>query len=320
MTDREKKAADEWSLARIVGVVAQHIPGDKNEKFLVLIRRFTDEGARVRALTAISQAFSDPQSEEIREEAFNLAQSIENPWLRCRALTGLAYRLPQYKVQALQEAITAVEGIPSEYHRARALGGMAGLLPEELVDKALELIRSIQDDALRFYYLAFFAPHLTEEEQMRVLKAITSSPGDVMHIQALLALSKVLPSPAMKEVLTYVHGLTQPEAKAYALASLASKYPEEEALMEDALSAALQIINPYDRTELLGQLASQLPESDRSEVINTEISAVRQSEQRLCLKSFSQLGPLKMLVCGQKSWSRCIKNSPMPIRPNLYRR
>ncbi|HTP08980.1 MAG TPA: hypothetical protein VMP08_12060, partial [Anaerolineae bacterium] len=98
----------------------------------------------MRALCNLVNTLPSDQRGTALDEAIALARSIDQPWLRVRALAPILLRQPaSQKTSMANEVLETIKLIPHEWHRGRALMLVAHGLPDEIKDRAVEIAQTI---------------------------------------------------------------------------------------------------------------------------------------------------------------------------------
>ncbi|MCA2693527.1 NB-ARC domain-containing protein [Microcystis sp. M034S2] len=269
---------NDFDLARMLSMLAPHLPESLLPKALKIARGIGDKGWREAALTKL--AFYLPEAlvvaealeneyrcakiweeleeafpkelEEAVEKAVEKARVIGDEDDRAKALRELA----PYVLEVLPEALEIARGIGDEYSCAKALTGLALYLPEVLLE-ALEVARAIGDECDRaeaLTELAFYLPEMLLEA-LEVARAI----GDECdRAKALTELAPYLPK-VLPEALEIARAFEYGCDRAEALTELAPYLPES--LFPEALEIARAIADEHSCARALTELAPYLPES-----------------------------------------------------------
>jgi len=114
-----------------------------------------------------------PVQQQVIEEVFGLARSIQDESIRAIALIGVAPQLPS---ELMAEALATVYATQSKSGRADTLIGMIPHLSpppqQQVIKEVLDFARTIKDDTRRATILIGMAPHLTSELMTEALATV----------------------------------------------------------------------------------------------------------------------------------------------------
>jgi hypothetical protein len=249
-------------------------------------RSLTSGSDRLRAFEALRPLLSPRQQDDLNAEALDAVSDIRDDQ-RGAALARLA---PQLRGDLLSRAVEAADAIFDEISRARALTGLAPAVAAEqryaVLTRALAATTAItrpggpliSGDAQRATALAELAPQLHGDLLDRAVEAADAITDDATRARALTGLAPAVAGDQRYALLTRAlaaaTAITRgnvsldpnggPE-RAKALMDLAPHLPDD--LLDQALSAALEIHDEPPRANALTGLAPYLPDASLARVL-----------------------------------------------------
>lgn len=290
-------------LAQVVEIVAHLKNVDARVKGLMALRPLLPEAVfemHVKAVfeelkqaremddelsSKVLRAVAEHLPPSLEDAALGLVDDIGSASYRAHALTALAAHLPVDAHRNLHEkALDSIEIIEDEDERAEALIAFAMHLESaeeaqeypKLLEKALLIAITISSHQMRAQLLVALAPHLTEDLQREALAAVQGMKDEGEQAQMLSQLIPTLPSEMQLSCLDMADKMTQQEYRAQVLSVLAQYVPQQvrQQTMMDALYAASNLPNLYERVRALINLQEWLPQILRGEVLNRAVNTI----------------------------------------------
>lgn len=184
-------------------------------------------------------------------EVFQVVEDIQDDLYRAKVLRRLAPKLPKDVFRVAQE-------IQNERYKAKVLSKLARHLPELVY----EVADSIHMQRHRALVLSDLVPFLPEEERAtalgQALQSAQATPGGGGRAKILIELAPYLPEEVMKIALT----LDDERHRARVLGRLTPHFSDEKqsSLAYQALQAAQNIQDEWERADVLVEVCSYLPE------------------------------------------------------------
>lgn len=275
--------------ARIKGLIAlrNFLP---DELFVTYLHNILNElhEAQDDALCSTSlRTLAEYLPQSLAPEALTLVDRIRSASYRAHALTALACYLPVDAHRHLHEkALETIEIIEDDDERTEALIAFAEYLESaeeekeypKLLEKALSIAITIISPQNRARVLVALAPHLTEDLQREALAAVQGLESEWEQAQLLSLLIPTLSSEMLLKCLAITDVMQEQEYQAQALTVLAQFVPQHvrQQTMMDALYAASNLPNLYERVQALVNLRNWLPDILQKEVLHRALMTVEE--------------------------------------------
>src|SRR6266487_1020230 len=212
---------DEESWVKVLVQLAPFLPEPLLRDVLEKAQAIRDEEYCANALEELASCLA---TMGYSRGALEIAMTIEDEEYRAGSFKRLA---PYLSKELLREALELAEAIRNEECRVEVLAELASRLIElGYPQEALEIAGKIEDEENRAEVLVGFAPHVPEELQREVLKAIKESESEYWLAEALSRLACYLAEPLLQEALEWVQVFTDKEYQSRALAELALRLVE----------------------------------------------------------------------------------------------
>jgi hypothetical protein len=250
---------------------------------LTAARGLIDDGARARILTDLSRHLAGRQQRRVLADALTAAGGILDSGQRAQALRNMTPLLTG-KLAAM--ALEEVRRLALESQRVGVLYALAPRLPTEAVEQAHADGVGIESPAERAVALGMLALRLGQTRrdhelmQAWTLASAVSDPAGRAWALWWLA-TEPLPEPvreqALDDALTAARGLPDHTARAWALGRIAP-YLATDARAEvtaESLALVMQDDDLEIRSEILGQLADELHDNHRENLISDVLQAAR---------------------------------------------
>jgi len=184
-------------------------------------------------------------------------------------------------VEILSDSL--VNGNEIEY--SWTLTVLARLLTPQSRRKALQAVRNFQDRGAKCRGLIALAPWISSERQPELWAEALHVARDIKdshkRFHALLVNSSFgLPTTVMEEAQRAAHDIKDLYDRSMALTDLASCLPDDQRsrVLEEALTAAREIENAFIRVKVLIQVSSQVLPEQQSQIWNEALSTIGQIE------------------------------------------
>lgn len=294
MLDSEHQASLDWDIADVIQLLAKHLSEDEKLAALDRAQSLATPSAKVGALVGVADTLSAPLRDSVREDALQIARSIEKPWYRFRAMSDVLYVSDEsQKKDILDELLSLLSDIPGEGHRRRSLFLIAGFLSDNLADRAVQLARSFEDAGIRVQSLAKLSGHLSNKEKLEVmdeLQALYEDETGQSLVTSLLNLVKNLPIESKPQILNHVDHVAKRTARIQLLTNLIDHFPDQR---EDFLRQLDELV-VNDRGEPsyfwnLIVVAGVAPEPQRSQLIKSAEGLAQQLEGQFKVQYLAQV-------------------------------
>ena len=179
------------------------------------------------------------------------ALAIVDEQERTATLSHLMARSPEVPSNLLHRLST----IENEVDRVSALIALIPHLPDTLLSNALEIVRTIQDVFSRFQGLAILAA-LLPEVVPEALQSALEIEDESTRLRALTSVVEELPSELLPQALQAARTINDTFSRARALIALVDKLPDA---ASQALEVTLEIEHEYSRARALRELVPHLP-------------------------------------------------------------
>jgi hypothetical protein len=277
----------------VQGELGRQVPGmdDSEDRASVL-------AASVLALGAAGAA----------DEAFRLADDIAIPYIRDSTLRTLALRVAPAHPAA---AVAALRALSPEFVGSPLLAELIGLLPAHLSEAAIDLVLGLPDPNARVVCAARLAACTRgpagERAHDAAVSALRSGGDDLSRAEAVADLAFMAAGgPQTAELATIVGSLTDPQARALALASLRLASESESSAGAD-VRAVLEPLDPATRAAVATSLITRAPAPARQRLVAIAASAlgdVTDHEQRVeFLTELVQWGSDMDGAAARRCWS-----------------
>lgn len=271
---------------RSLSALAPHLPYAMSvrtiQRILEDARALNNDAVRSKMITTLAPHLP----EQLKGRALSLAQIIEAPAERARALVALAGYLPPEQQENLRRiAMQTIAMIENEEERAELLISFAPYLEYAsqeaqfpmLLARALDIAVGIARRHIRARVLVALASHLTLDLQGEALAAVHSLSSERERAMLLATLAPTLPPQMLVASLAVAHTMREQDARVHALSVLAHYVPENARAQTvlDALAAASNLPNHYERVMALVSLLDILPDHLRDQALTNALEAVR---------------------------------------------
>lgn len=303
---------DEGNRIDGLSALAPHLPDPLLRQALAAARAFKVDYFRATALVGVAPHLAEPlRTEVLTEIVTSTPRHFWDP-SSLDVLTAITPHLPEHLQSETLAAILAIDDeLERSLERYKELETIALCFSQNLLSKAFAQIREIEEkrylaavrevqaerrggevdseqkikEAMqrsRAWYTGFWgdalrrlAAHVPESfmtEAMRAVKAHEESEN--LQANMLAALAPRLPKEFMPEALEIVRTMSD-EVRAKLLIALSPYLPC--GLKVEALTMVRTITDQCYRVEALAALASQLPQSERAQVVAEVLAAARQA-------------------------------------------
>lgn len=251
------------------------------ERVLAELAKIRNDGLRSTTISSLATRIPN----ELEADIIAGALAIRAPVARARALTALAQALPD-RIELVNLAAEAIAVISEEDERIEALTVFVpclfgqkdhGEYPQALT-AALGIAVDFTRRPLRARALVALAPYLTPDLQQEALAAVHALPNERERATLLGELAPHLPSNMLVASLAVAHSMREQDARVHALSILAHYLPDNQAraqTMLDALAAASNLHNPFERVRALIGLADVLPSHLQDQAYTNAVEATR---------------------------------------------
>lgn len=266
--------------ARVRGLIAlaPHLPSDMAYR---TFRRVLDDLATSTNDTVCAKSIglmAQHIPSDLEQRALGIAHSIESPADRAYAMMQLARYVPgELQTKLRQDALEAIDSIENEEARAEALIDFVPNLEiadphaqfPALLEKALTITIMIGKRQTRARVLVALAPHLTVDLQGEALAAVHSLSSEQERAILLAQLAPTLPADMLVASLAVALTMREQDARVHALSVLAHYVPQhaQSQTMMDALAAASNLPNHFERVQAIVHLIDILPSQLRDQAL-----------------------------------------------------
>ena len=152
--------------------------------------------ARIRQ--ELAQLDDKGKARQLLERALKLAEGIEDPSDRAKALRSIAPELAKMDVavakQLFEQALAMADGIEDEDGgwKASTLGHIASELAKVDVEKALQVVEGIEDEHYKAETLGNISPELAKVNVERAVTIADSLDSLIYQVTALIGIARVL--------------------------------------------------------------------------------------------------------------------------------
>jgi hypothetical protein len=234
-------------------------------------RASTDTDAGIH-LAVLARYLSGPERNAAVQDAATAMREAGDsdiwPWV--------ALGVPMNKgdaAESFRECLRVVLGAPENAKsNTPALSMIArSLTPAErgpVLQEGIDAGRSVKDPLLKALLLAYLAPMLVEPErgvlQQQVLGLVQQLPATLDRSEVLAILAPDLPAGLLDEALLSVKKIADEYAICQLLLALARHLPEADraCLLQETLGVAARSADDGERSEVLMEVASQVPEAE----------------------------------------------------------
>ena len=282
-----RRIPDRDARTRSLIALAQHVPPAFGRRIQVgvldIIEDMPRDTARCNALVSLASTLHPT----LNERAHRVAQALQTPEERARALTYLATLFTGTTVDTIRmETLDTIEEITGEEARTDALAAYADLLGDvhvtgdnfpPILERALLLAVSLPRRAFRARALVALAPHLPPDLQGEAIAAVNDLRSDRERADQLAELAPRLAPDMLVASLAIAHTMQQQDARVYALTTLAHHVPEQarQQTLLDALAAASNLPRQFERVLALVNLLDILPEALQEQACTNALEATR---------------------------------------------
>jgi hypothetical protein len=268
-----RKIRDEYERSLAIISIASYLPEPKKTEYLKesldLIKQIRTPFDKSEALIRIAYYLPD----YLLKESLELAR--ESTDLRWRILAKISSILPECdRIQALEDALESAKEIELDLIKRSALIEIAPYLPDSLLKEALRIAREIGNE----YSIAKIAQNLADsEEAYEVINELKDKP---LRFMALVELAHVSSEPLSTQFISEAVELLEETKFSYeesiALPEIASKLPEpwRMKILDAVLDWALKLgsEDEYDKSRVLASIVSYYPNSDTAITLAQKIS------------------------------------------------
>lgn len=274
-----KSIDDDRDRARTLAQLAPHLTPELNVAAYNTAQELGPSEARVAALAAIAPYLSAAARARALADALAAALAIERRYERATALVDLAPHLPDtLRTRALTEALNAARSIPDEDERGRALVFLAPHLPAERLPDALADAYTITDPVTRTPALSALMSFLPSEPRERValdvIEAAREADGARRTASILAAIAPALPESALDDAIQVALTIAPPYDRLHVLTALLPRRPEQ--LRDAALIAARAVPSLVDRVNALLELVPYHRPTQRDAILDEALDAATQ--------------------------------------------
>ena len=288
-------------LAQVIETVLHLSHMDARIKGLIALRSFILPDDLETYIRAILDELYEEQDDELSSQslrtlaeylpetsasnALALVERIRSLSFRAYALTALAQYLPLESHRYLHEkALDTIAQIEDEPERAEALIAFTTNLEiaeeereyPKLLEQALQIAISIETGSYRARVLVALAPNLTDDLQREALAAVQQLDIESEKSHLLNELIPMLSEDMLLKALDIAQALEGLEFRAQVLTCLAQYVPQHvrQQTMMDALYAASNLPNPYERVQALVDIRYWLPHVLQDEVLHRTLDTI----------------------------------------------
>lgn len=301
----EDRAEKPSILAQIVEIILQLNNMDARIKGLTALYPFLPDDAFETYVRAILDELYEEQDDELcskslrtlaeylpetsADNALVLVDRIRSASFRAYALTALARYLPVETYPRLHEkALDTIAIIEDEEERADALQAFTANLESaeedkeypKLLEQALLIAISIETPQNRAQVLVALAPNLTGDLQREAVAAVQQLDDEREQSELLSELVPTLSEDMLLKALAIANTFEILENRAQTLTILAQYVPQHvrQQTMMDALYAASNLPNPYERVQALVNIRYWLPHVLQEEVLHRTLDTIAEME------------------------------------------
>ena len=274
-----KSIDDDRDRARTLAQLAPHLTPELNVAAYNTAQELAPSEARAVALSAIAPYLSAAARARALADALAAALAIERRYERATALVDLAPHLPDtLRARALTEALNAARSITDEDERGRALVFLAPHLPAERLPDALADAYTITDPVTRTPALSALMSFLPGEPRARValdvIEAARQARDARRTVSILAAIAPALPESALDAAIEIALTIAPPYDRLHVLTALLPRRPEQ--LRDAALIAARAVPSAVDRVNALLELVPYHRPALRDAILDEALNAATQ--------------------------------------------
>jgi hypothetical protein len=274
----EGARATRYEALRIDALVAltSELPSALLSTLRLAAHEFESPAYKAKLLTILAQGLDNPERTDVLSEALQATRAIKEPEGRAGALAALAPLLPELlRSENLSAALAATADCKSETGCRDALAALAPFLTEPLLEQALSIVRALEDPYRRVEALRVLLPYLTGS-LLEAASALALSEEEA-QAYALSSVAPFFPEGLLPSVLNATARLPQERQRTEVLAALRPRLPE--GLLPVALEIVEALRGVEGRTEQLAALAPRLPEPLREAVLRREMARLSQETE-----------------------------------------
>jgi hypothetical protein len=294
MLERALAFNDELAKQWVLCLIAESLADSDLERATDAARRIHDNGTRARALAALAARYEGDQRQSILDDALMSAQQAG---VLMSDLVRVALQLPpEQQQQVFAAALHSVASAKDDGHKRFALEQLVPAVPLSLLEETMRIARSPDTGAVDANLLYLAAQRLDGDRRMETLgKALFSAiaiDDDLVRARALQKVGPHLTGDMLEIALDAILQITDSNGRERGIAAVAPNLSSD--MAKRALTALTEIDDVADRLASLDVLQTEWPITLSERALAYTVG-IRQRESRV-----SSLGILVSHLTGSE--------------------